>query len=351
MNYASIDIGSQTITDNSPPFLVAELSANHGGSLERVLELVDAAHWAGAHAIKLQTYTPSTMTPETGTFRIAQHLETPWHGQALRDLYQKAQLPWEWHRAIFERARLKGLLAFSSAFDETSVDFLETLNVPAYKVASFESTHLPLLHKISKTGKPLLLSTGTTTLGEICSTIEALHSWQFHNFILLKCTSAYPARAESANLKTLAHLRELFGHLVGLSDHTLGVGTAAAAVALGACVVEKHLTLDRSIKTPDADFSLQPEEFRQLVEVCMQAHASIGQVAYNLTPQEQKARHFRRSIYARRSIQAGARLTLEDLSISRPALGLSPLELPLALNRKAKSSIPAGTPIEWSLLD
>lgn len=347
-----LSIRARAIDSHSPPFMVAELSANHGGSLQRALELVDAAKWAGAHAIKVQTYTPETIALSGADLSpIAEHLNTPWTGQDLRSLYKSAHLPWEWHEAIFERAEQLGLAAFSSAFDETSVDFLEALNVPAYKVASFESTHLPLLRKIAKTGKPLLLSTGASTLEEICAVVKALHSWQFQNLALLKCTSAYPARAESANLKTLLHLRELFGHLVGISDHTLGVGTATAAVALGACIVEKHLTLDRSIKTPDAEFSLQPEEFRQLVEACAQAHASIGQITYQLSPHELKSRHFRRSIYTLRAISRGDRLAPQDLQIVRPALGLSPLDWQRVLGRRLKRALPAGTPLTWDLLD
>lgn len=347
----NFSIGNWTVEAASPPLIIAELSANHGGHLQQALALVDAAKSAGANAIKLQTYTPSSMTPvgPEGNYAVEQE-SSPWRGQSLTELYTKAQTPRKWHRLIFERAKELNLLAFSSPFDEAAVDFLEECDVPAYKVASFESTHLPLLDRIAKTKKPLLLSTGATLLSEISRVVEFLHARDCRQVILLKCVSAYPASCADAHLKSLDHLFKTFGHFVGFSDHTLGIGAAVAAVALGAKVIEKHLTLDRALPTPDRDFSLEPAEFRQLVDACHQAHRALGNATYGLSTEDLRARELRRSIYAKKTILKGQKLRADDLSVLRPARGISPLEWDLVLERVATREISANTPVQWEML-
>lgn len=345
------NIKSWSTCNDTPPLIVAELGANHGGDLERALQIVDAAGAAGAHAIKLQTYTPETITlPKSLSSHIIGE-GSLWQGQSLRDLYQSAHLPWKWHAQIFQRAQSLGMWAFSSPFDETAVDFLEKFNVPAYKVASLESTHLPLLSRIAKTGKPIIISTGATQLAELVTVVDFLKKQGCRDVILLRCTSAYPARAQCAHLQTLPHLSQLFDLPVGLSDHTLGIGVAVAAVALGARVIEKHLTLSRDLKTFDRDFSLEPSEFRQLVTACEQAHQALGKITYDPLPEEQSSLELRSSIYAVRGVDKDQIIQLEDLKIGRPAKGLSPLDWHRVLGKKAKIDIKAGTPLQWDLLN
>ncbi len=350
MSLSSWKIGSWSPQEETDPLIIAELGANHGGDLDRALALVDAAADAGADAIKLQTYTAETITlPE----HLCSHTiegKSPWRGQTLHQLYQMAHLPWKWHAQIFKRAQDRGLWAFSSPFDATAVEFLEGLHVPAYKVASLESTHVPLLQCIAKTGKPLFLSTGATHLVDLCSTIDFLRKAGLRNLVLLRCTSSYPAMAESAHLRTLPHLAQLFGYPVGLSDHTVGIGVAVAAVALGAKVIEKHLTLDRNFPTPDREFSLEPAEFRQLVIACKEGYRALGTVTYGPLEVEKSSQELRSSIFVVRDLKRGDAICGHHLKIARPAKGLSPLEWDRILGKRAKEDIAAGTPLQWQLL-
>lgn len=336
--------------EDTPPLMVAELGANHGGDLNRALALVDAAADAGADAIKLQTYTSETITLPS---HLPSHViegDSPWRGQTLAALYNEAHTPWQWHAPIFQRAQDRGLWGFSSPFDASSVKFLEQLQVPAYKIASLESTHLPLLKSVAKTKKPLFLSIGATKLIDLCATIDLLRKENVHALVLMRCTSAYPAPPQSANLKTLPHLAQLFNYPVGLSDHTMGIGVAVAAVAHGAKVIEKHLTLDRKLATPDRGFSLEPSEFQQLVIACKQAHLSLGDVTYGPLTVEKSSEELRSSIFIIKDLHSGDEIREDHLKVSRPAKGLSPLEWNRVIGKRVKKDIAAGTPLRWDLL-
>jgi pseudaminic acid synthase len=337
------NIGSYTIGLTQKPFIIAEMSGNHNQSLERALKIIDVAAESGAHAIKLQTYTADTITMK-GVYSIADK-NSLWHGQELYDLYKQAYTPWEWHKAIFDRAHEKGILAFSSPFDETAVDFLETLNVPVYKIASFENTHIPLIKKIAKTGKPVILSTGVSTISDIDLAVKTLRNNGCENFILLKCTSTYPSTPENSNVLTLPHLSQLFGCYVGLSDHTMGIGASIAAVALGARVIEKHFTLNRSDGGVDSAFSLEPHEFKSLVIETERAFQSLGTVKYGVQLPEEKSKLFKRSIYISKDIKKGEIFTIENLKIIRPSYGLHPKYYEMVLGRKCKIDLTAGTPL------
>jgi N-acetylneuraminate synthase len=347
----SICIAGRRIGRDAPPFVIAEMSGNHNQSLERALQIVEAAAAAGAHAIKLQTYTADTMTLELGEreFMIADP-ESPWSGVSLYKLYQQAYTPWEWHARIFEYARGLGLIPFSSPFDETAVDFLEELGAPCYKIASFENTHLPLIRKVARTGKPMIISTGMATVAELDETVHTARASGCRQIVLLKCTSTYPATPDNSNLLTIPHMRALFDCEVGLSDHTMGVGVAVASVAFGASAIEKHFTLRRSDGGVDASFSIEPEELRALVIEAERAWQALGKVHYGPTGAEQKSLAFRRSLYAVRDIAPGEVFTAENVRVIRPGCGLAPKFADVVLGRKALRDIPRGTPLTWELI-
>lgn len=344
-------IGSTKIGLNHAPFIIAEMSGNHNQSLDRALAIVDAAAGAGAHAIKLQTYTADTMTIATseGEFFINDE-QSLWRGKSLHDLYKLAYTPWEWHASIMQRAHDRGMLCFSTPFDESAVDFLESLNVPAYKIASFENVHLPLIRKVAKTGKPLIISTGMASLAEIGEAVSAAREAGCRELILLKCTSTYPATPVNSNVLTVPHLRSAFDCEVGLSDHTMGVGAAIAAVAHGAVVIEKHFTLRRADGGVDSAFSLEPEEFRVLVTETERAWQSLGKVSYGLQDAEKKSLVFRRSIYITEDLKAGEMLTSENLRCIRPGMGLAPKFYEVVLGRRVNRDVRRGTPMSWELI-
>jgi N-acetylneuraminate synthase len=339
------------IGNTSRPFIIAEMSGNHNQSLERALLIVEAAAKAGAHALKLQTFTPDTMTLDLaeGEFFITDP-NSLWKGQSVYELYKKAQTPWEWHKPIFDRAKQLGMIAFSSPFDETAVDFLETLNVPCYKIASFENTDIPLIRKVAKTGKPLIISTGMATVAELDESVRAARESGCKDLVLLKCTSTYPSSPENTNLLTIQHMRELFGCEIGLSDHTMGIGASIAAVALGATVIEKHFTLDREDGGVDSTFSLEPNEFANLVIESERAWLALGAVKYGPTSAELRAVTRRRSIYIVRDISAGEVLTPENLRCIRPGHGLPPKHYEALLGKVIKCDAKRGTPISWKML-
>ncbi len=320
-----IRLENHKIGKEYPPFVIAELSANHGQSLEKALRLVDAAARAGVQALKLQTYTAETMTLDLreGDFYIDDP-SSLWCGCSLYELYEKAYTPWEWHKPIFDRARQLGMVPFSTPFDATAVDFLEELDVPAYKIASFENGDLPLIREVAQTGKPLIMSTGTATLEELTEGVAAAREAGCRDLILLKCTSSYPARPEDANLRTLEDLEKRFDCVVGISDHTLQTATSVAAVALGGCVVEKHFVLDRAEGDVDAAFSLEPDEMARMVEDVRTAWASLGRVSYDLSEREALSRRHRRSLYVCEDIAKGDKFTTANVRAIRPGAGLSP---------------------------
>jgi N-acetylneuraminate synthase len=344
-------IGTRAVGSNCEPFLIAEMSGNHNQSLERALEIVDAAADCGAHAIKLQTYTADTITLDVsdGAFFISDK-NSPWEGQSLHQLYKQAYTPWEWHAPIMERARERGLLCFSSPFDESAVEFLEGLNAPAYKIASFENSHLPLIRKAAATGKPLIISTGMASLAELEEAVATARAAGCKHLVLLKCTSTYPASPENSNILTIPHMRTLFGCEVGLSDHTMGIGAAIAAIAHGASVVEKHFTLRRADGGVDSAFSLEPAEFASLVVESERAWKSLGKVKYGPTEAERNSLVFRRSLYIAKDMKAGDVLTIENLRIVRPGNGLHPRHYEQLLGRKVRVALSKGTPLDWQHL-
>lgn len=346
-----MQIGNREIGRNYRPFIIAEMSGNHNQSLERALEIVDAAAATGADAIKLQTYTADTITLDVrgGDFEIADE-KSLWTGRNLHDLYKEAHTPWDWHAPIMERARSHGMLCFSSPFDETAVDFLESLEVPAYKIASFENIHLPLIRKVAATGKPMIISTGMASIAELDEAVKAAREAGCRDLVLLKCTSTYPATPENTNVLTIPHMRDLFGCEIGLSDHTMGVGVAVAAVAHGAVVVEKHFTLRRADGGVDSTFSLEPEEMASLVVETERAWQSLGQISYGATKAEQKSLAFRRSVYIAEDVAAGEVLTAKNLRIVRPGHGLAPKHYDMLLGRRASRALKAGTPATWDVV-
>ena len=343
----NVSIAGRSIGLGFPPFVIAEMSGNHNQSLDRALAIVDSAAAAGAHAIKLQTYTADTITLNVrgGDFEIADP-ESLWSGKNLHDLYQQAHTPWEWHAPIMQRAHEHGMACFSSPFDESAVDFLEGLNVPAYKIASFENNHLPLIAKAAATGKPLIISTGMASLGELEQAVSVARSAGCHDLILLKCTSTYPAKPTNTNTRTIPHLRELFDCEVGLSDHTMGVGVAVAAVALGATVIEKHFTLDRTEGGVDSAFSLEPSELMSLVTESERAWESIGDVKYGPTEAERNSLVFRRSIYVAADINEGELFSKENIRIVRPGHGGPPSMYQQLLGKKATRPYRKGEPLK-----
>ena len=347
----NIQLGNKIVGLDTPPLIIAELSGNHDQSLDKALAMVDAAAKSGADAIKLQTYTADTMTLDVHDQEF--FIDDPdnlWQGYSLHDLYQKAATPWDWHKRIFDRAKQHRMLAFSTPFDLTALEYLESLDVPCYKIASFENTDHPLLEAVARTGKPIIISTGMATLNELAESVEVLRQHGCKDLILLKCTSNYPANPVDANLKTLPHLAELFHCQVGLSDHTTGLGVAVASVALGATVIEKHFVLDRSEGGVDAEFSMEPKEFHQLVEECRKAKTALGVVHYGPTQEEFTSRKHRRSLYIAKDMQAGDILTEQNLRAVRPGLGLPPKYLKQLLGKSIKKKAAKGTPLSWDLL-
>lgn len=347
-----ISIANQVIGYDHPPFIIAEMSGNHNQSLERALELVKAAADVGTHALKLQTYTADTITinHRGGLFEIDDP-SSLWYGKNLYELYQEAYTPWEWHKEIFDYANSLGMLAFSSPFDETAVDFLEGLEVPAYKIASFESTHHPLLKKVARTGKPVLISSGASSLDELYCSVRILRENGCKDIVILKCTSTYPATPENTNLRTIPELQKIFPDcVIGLSDHTMGTGASIAAVALGARVIEKHFTLRRSDGGVDSAFSMEPEELKVLVTETRRAFDALGEVQLDAQKTEEKSRQFRRSIYVVKDINKGERFTERNIRIIRPGDGLEPKYYENLLSLSARQDIKAGTPLNWRLI-
>lgn len=339
-----IKIGKYSIGKNHPPFIIAEMSGNHNQSLERAFAIVDAAAKAGAHALKIQTYTPDTMTLNIteGEFFISDP-KSLWKGKNLYELYGEAMTPWEWHLPIKERCEKHGMLFFSTPFDFTAVDFLEELNVDFYKIASFENTDLPLIKRVAQTGKPLIISTGMATVAELAEIVETAKGAGCKELILLKCTSAYPSTPKEANISTIPNMRDLFDVEVGLSDHTLGVGVAIASIALGATVIEKHFTLDRSEGGVDSDFSMEPAEFKLLVVESKKAWESLGKVSFQRTESEAKSIIYRRSIYIAEDVKEGDVLNNKNLRCIRPGLGISPKYYEMLLGKKIKCNLKKGT--------
>jgi N-acetylneuraminate synthase len=346
-----MQIALRKVGREAAPFVIAEMSGNHNQSLDRALELVEAAARAGAHGLKIQTYTADTMTLDLsdGEFFISDP-GSLWKGTSLYKLYQQAYTPWEWHQPIFERARGLGLVAFSTPFDATAVDFLEQLNVPCYKIASFENTDIPLIRKVAGTGKPVIISTGMANLAELDETVQAARDAGCHDLVLLKCTSTYPATPQNSNVLTIPDIRARFGCEVGLSDHTMGVGASVAAVAHGATVIEKHFTLRRADGGVDSTFSLEPEELGALVIETERAWQSLGKVAYGPVEAEKKSVVYRRSIYIVKDLKAGDTLTSENIRCIRPGLGLPPKHYDALLGRQVKRDVKKGTPMGWELL-
>ncbi|RZJ19060.1 MAG: pseudaminic acid synthase, partial [Haliea sp.] len=333
------------------PYVIAEMSGNHNQSLDRALAIVDAAADSGADAVKLQTYTAETMTLNVRMAGFV--IEDPnslWAGRQLYELYDEAHTPWEWHKPIIDRAAQRGLACFSSPFDETAVDFLESLDLPAYKVASFEVTDLRLIRKVASTGKPMIISTGMATVAEIDGAVRVARDAGCKDLVLLKCTSTYPATPANTNISTIPHLRSLFGCEVGLSDHTMGCGVAVAATALGATVIEKHFTLDRAEGGVDSSFSLEPAEFALLRVETERAAQALGQVSYGPTAAEKPSLAFRRSLYIARDAKAGETLTPDNLRCVRPGFGMEPRFLDTVMGMKLRRDAPAGTPLSWDLL-
>lgn len=346
-----IQVAQFTISPTHRPFVIAEMSGNHNQSLDRALEIVDAVADAGAHALKLQTYTPDTITFDGASdefyIRDAQSL---WADKNLYKLYAEAYTPWEWHKPIFDHAKKRGMLAFSSPFDTTAVDFLESLDVPLYKIASFENTDHILLKKVAQTGKLVIMSTGVASVADLDESVKVLRANGCKDLILLKCTSTYPATPETTNLLTIPHMRQLFDVPVGLSDHTMGIGAAVAAVALGAVVLEKHVTLRRADGGVDSAFSLEPHELKNLVIETERAQLAMGQVSYTLTPKEAKSLQFKRSLYVVQNMKAGDPFTPDTVRSIRPANGLHTRHYDDIIGKTATQNISAGTALDWTLI-
>lgn len=340
-------IGNRTIGPGQPCFIIAELSANHNQNFDEAVKLVRAAQAAGADAVKLQTYTADTLTIPSRRPEFLVGKGTLWEGKNLHQLYGEAYTPWEWQPKLKELADELGLPLFSTPFDASAVDFLEAMNVPAHKIASFELVDLPLIEKVARTGKPIIMSTGMGTLAEIHDAVETIRKAGNQQLALLKCTSSYPAPPEEMNLRTIPHLGAAFGVPAGLSDHTMGHTVAVAAVALGACIVEKHFTLTRAVKGPDSEFSMEPAEFRAMVDAIRMTEKALGQVHYGLTKNEAASRVFRRSLFIVKDVKRGEPLTQANVRSIRPGHGLPPKFLPEILGRTAAADLSAGTPLAW----
>ncbi|MGG3888381.1 pseudaminic acid synthase [Metabacillus fastidiosus] len=346
-----INIQGRIIGNNYPPFIIAEMSGNHNQSLTRALEIVEEAARAGVHAMKIQTYTAETMTLDIneGEFFI-NNPSSLWNGRSLYNLYKEAHTPWEWHRPIFERCKELGLIAFSSPFDESAVDFLESLNVPCYKIASYENIDLPLIKKVASMGKPLIISSGMATISELDEAIRTARENGCEQIILLKCTSSYPATPENSNIRTIEHMKDLFHCQVGLSDHTLGIGVAVGSVALGGTVIEKHFTLSRADGGVDSAFSLEPSEMESLVKETERAWQSLGKITYGPTDIEKSSLKKRRSLYITEDMKAGDVFTKDNLRAIRPGNGLPPKYYDVLLGKQVKKNLKKGTPVSWDLV-
>lgn len=342
-----VEIRGRKIGEGAPVYVVAEMSANHHHDFDRAVRILHAAKEAGADAVKLQTYTPDTLTIDCDNehFRVGEG--TIWEGYNLYKLYGEAYTPWDWQPRLKEMADDIGLDIFSTPFDHTAVDFLEELGMPAYKIASFEVVDLPLLRRIAGTGKPIIMSTGMAGLAEIEEAVRTIRGAGGEQLALLKCTSAYPADPADMNLHTIPHLAGAFGVPVGLSDHTLGIAVPVAAVAVGACIVEKHFTLSRDEPGPDSAFSLEPEEFRQMVEAVRVAEKALGEVSYDMTAREEASRVFRRSLFVVKDVKAGEEFTAENVRSIRPGYGLHTRHLDEVLGRRAACDVERGTPLSW----
>ncbi len=345
-----IKLGTSSIGTGCPVYVMAEVSANHRRQFDEAVKLVKAAKEVGANAVKLQTYTPDTLTINVDSELFRHGEESLWAGKTLYDLYSEAYMPWEWQPQLKKIANDIGIDLFSTPYDKTAVDFLEEMGTPAYKVASFEIVDIPLIEYIASKGKPMVMSTGMATLAEIDEAVRAAQEAGATRIALLKCNSAYPAPAEDMNLRTIPHLAEAFGVPVGLSDHTLGIAVPVAAVALGACIVEKHFTLSRDIPSPDSAFSLEPQEFKAMVEAIRTVEKALGEVRYEVSKQEAKSRVFRRSLFVVKDMKAGEVLTEESVRSIRPGYGLHPRYLKDILGRRARQDIKQGTPLSWELI-
>jgi N-acetylneuraminate synthase len=347
---AAATIAGRRIGPSEPPFVIAELSANHLGRIERALASIEAAAEAGADAVKFQTYTPDTLTLDSDAepFRIRGGL---WDGQTLHQLYRSAYTPYDWHQALFDKARACGLIALSTPFDQTAVDLLAGLDAPAYKIASFEIVDLPLIASVARLGRPMIISTGIADFAEIADAVTTARANGCAELVLLHCTSGYPAPVADANLRTMPHMARAFDAVPGLSDHTPGTAVAVAAVALGACVVEKHFTLSRADGGPDAAFSLEPQELARLVADCRAAWEALGEVSYAIKPSERANLGFRRSLFVVRPVAAGEPLTAENVRSIRPGGGLAPRHLPEVIGRTARRALERGEPLSWEMID
>jgi pseudaminic acid synthase len=347
---SEITIAGRRIGPGHPPYIIAEMSGNHNGDINRAVALLEAARKAGADAVKLQTYTADTITIDHDGpgFRIEGGL---WDGRTLYELYEKAHTPWDWHPRLFARARELGIALFSSPFDPTAVDLLEKLEAPAYKIASFEIVDLPLIRRVARAGRPMIVSTGMANLREIGDAVAVARAAGCREIAVLHCTSGYPTPPEDSNLRTIADLAATFDVVTGLSDHTRNIAVPIAAVALGASLVEVHLTLRRADGGEDAEFSLEPEELAEMIGGCRTAWTALGKISYELEASEKGNKAFRRSLYAVQDIPAGGRLTTENVRSIRPGYGLLPKHLPDVLGRRAGRAIARGTPLSWSLLE
>ncbi len=353
MNGVEIKIADRLIGADHQPFIIAEMSGNHNRSLDRAMEILKIAATTGAHAVKLQTYTADTMTiNHTGGLFDITDKKSLWYGRNLYELYQEAHTPWEWHKPLFDYALELGLICFSTPFDETAVDFLETLNVPCYKIASFENTDHHLLKKVAQTGKPVIMSTGIANLADIIESVQVLKENGCNKIVLLKCTSTYPSTPENTNLVTIPVLQQIFRDcIIGLSDHTMGVGASIASVALGARVIEKHFTIRRADGGVDSTFSMEPEEMKQLVIESERAYLAMGKVQLDVQKAEEKSKMFKRSIYIVKDIRAGELLTKDNIRIIRPGDGLPPKYYDMALGKRARSDIKRGSPLGFDFLN
>lgn len=345
-----VEINGRCIGPGYPTYIIAEMSANHGQDFERAVKIIEAAKEAGADAVKLQTFTPDTHTIQSDKEYFRINGGTLWDGYTLYDLYRNAYMPWEWQPKLKAIANKIGIDLFSAAVDPTSVDFLEEMDVPVHKVGSFEIVDLPLIEKMARTDKPLIISTGMSTLAEIDEAVLVARKAGATQIILLKCTSAYPARSEEMNLKTIPHLAQAFYVLVGLSDHTFGIAVPVAAVTLGACIVEKHFTLSRDIPSLDSGFSLEPDEFKSMVEAVRTAEKAVGEVHYGVTEHEAKSHIFRRSLFVIEDMRAGEHFTNENVRSIRPGYGLPVRYLKEVIGRRAGRDIERGTPLSWDLV-
>jgi len=351
MYFKNIEILHRKIGPDHPPFIIAEMSGNHNQSLDRALAIVEAAAKAGAHAVKLQTYTADTMTLDiAGREFFINDPDSLWKGRSLYELYKEAYTPWKWHQPIFDLCREHGLIYLSTPFDETAVDFLESLNVPCYKIASFENTDIPLIRKVAATGKPIIISTGMATIAELDETVRTAREAGCGDLILLKCTSSYPATPENTNILTIPHMAKRFDCQVGLSDHTMGIGAAVASVALGATVIEKHFTSSRADGGVDSAFSMEPDEMSALVAETERAWQALGKVSYGPTEKEKKSLIFRRSLYIVKDIKKGDVLTKGNLRAIRPGLGLAPKYYDMLLGKRVNRDVECGTAVSWELV-